>query len=162
VYKVDSSSVLDCTYVISASLEKQIYEPPPVGPGVGPSEEYIYNTACINLSGTAEPKVYCLTGNAWYFNSSFYNNPKLFSIKDGHISADSIQYYSSLVIDSVTSYNDVYKVKYVPAYGFLVYNFIKDSSCFYINESIGIVRKDLYQGNGVYKRYYLKRYHIIK
>ena len=174
VYSLDSSSIQDCTYVVSSSLQDGEVVIAPGGPGEGPTY-WPYKTAKVSLSGTTEPTVYYLTGRWWSFTSPYaficpdidafdcpyFSNKQylLLYIENGHIVSNNLQHYSSLAIDSVTSYKDVYKMIFVShenSYS------IKDSSYFYINDSIGIVRKDLYQGNGVYKRYYLKRYHIVK
>jgi hypothetical protein len=103
---------------------------------------------------------YYLTGNDMNFNCPLgYECPYLLYISNGHISADSIQHYDNLVIYSNINYSDVYKIRFNKRGDFSA---IKDGSYFYVNDSIGIVRKDLYQDNGIYKRYYLKRYHIVK
>jgi hypothetical protein len=121
------------------------------GTDQGVIAEADYTTAIVQLSGSTEPAKYYLTGNSWYFYDPIDYSVKLFSLNQGQIISDSIKYYPVLIIDSITSFSNVYEIKY-----------IHDGSQYYINDSIGIVRKDLYQGNGVYKRYYLKKYHIVK
>ncbi len=163
VYTIDSSSLQDCTYVLSSRIiNKAVYDLPSTSPGGVSVARYIYNTAEINLSGTTEPTKYYLTKKTLLFNNFTGRdaNP-LFDLTEGKFIADSLQYYSTLTVGSV-SYNDVYRIEFFLRKNAFNYCPIKDSSYFYLNESIGIVRKDLYQGNGVYKRYYLKRYHIVK
>lgn len=163
VYDVDSPATKqDCTYVVSAGLQEGTYMMGPSGSGQGPTF-YNYTTAIVNFSGHTQPTKYYLTGSTLYFYDAYgHTSAYLFSYSGGAVSGYE-EHFTVFTIDSVTSYNDVYKVLFINHSGIEEEDkFIKDSTYFYISQDIGIVRKDLYQGNGIYKRYFLKKHSIVK
>ncbi len=161
VYNVEGSTQQDSVFVISSSPYVGSYVTKD-GSGCSSMAYYSYNTIGVYLSGETEPTKYFLTGRSWHFSGDFYSNPTLLKIEAGQIQADSMQYFSTLDIDGI-SYNKVFKIKYYPQYYENRYSrFPLPGSYFYMNDSIGILRKDLLQPDSSYKRYYLKRYHLVK
>jgi hypothetical protein len=158
VYEDEFNGGEDSVYVVSSGIKKISRSGKSASGCNGDITFVSFNSAYVNLSGTISPTSYTLSNSRMYLEGTpLYDYRTVFlKVENGEIQADSMVYYPNILIDGI-NYSEVYKIKANDKSGG-----VSQGSYLYINDSIGIVQKDLYQENGSYRRYYLKRYSIVK